>query len=345
MRKLAMALLVLSGLIASGLSSPATAASPFASPPGAPAQSAAPAASGTGDWFGRFTSWAIAQQQVYYRQLAGALRNFKLQSSAAATWTLVTLSFFYGIFHAVGPGHGKVVVTSYLLADERDVRRGVLLAFLAAFMQAVTAIVLVGVLALVLGFTMRATADAIPYVEGASFVLIAAMGLWVIWRGISRLRGKGHHHAHSHDHGHEHHHDHSHEGEECADCGHAHMPAPADLRKTESLAEMAGMILAVGLRPCSGAILVLLFALTQSAFLAGALSAFTMSLGTAITVSALAVAAVSSRGLAMRFASGLDNRWTGYLEAGLMLVGGAVILIFGLLLLAALVTEPARPFI
>lgn len=123
------------------------------------------------------------------------------------------------------------------------------------------------------------------------------------------------------------------------------MPTPSDLKKTESLAEMAGMILAVGLRPCSGAILVLLFALTQSAFLAGALSAFTMSLGTAITVSSLAVAAVSSRGLALRFASGMDNRWTGYLEAGLMLVGGIVILAFGLLLLAALVTEPARPFI
>ncbi|MAB14081.1 nickel/cobalt transporter [Parvibaculum sp.] len=340
MRHLAIALFVLSVLFAVGHATPASAESPFQAPPGAPSQSAAPAKSGTGDWFGRVTSWAIAQQQVYYRKLAGALRNFKLQGSAAATWTLVTLSFFYGIFHAVGPGHGKVVVTSYLLADERDVRRGVLLAFLAAFMQAVTAIVLVGVLALILGFTMRATANAIPYVEGASFVLIIGMGLWVIWRGLSRLRGKGHHHAHSHDH--EHHHDHSHEGEAC---GHAHMPAPADLRKTESLAEMAGMILAVGLRPCSGAILVLLFALTQSAFLAGALSAFTMSLGTAITVSSLAVAAVSSRGVALRFASGMDNRWTRYLEVALMLLGGTIILAFGFLLLAALLTQPATPFI
>ena len=119
----------------------------------------------------------------------------------------------------------------------------------------------------------------------------------------------------------------------------------AELKKADSFVEMAGMVLAVGLRPCSGAILVLLFALTQSAFLAGALSAFTMSVGTAITVSTLAVLAVSSRGLALRFAAGMDNRWTRYLEVGLMLAGGFVILAFGFLLLAALVTEPARPFI
>ena len=343
MRKLVTAFLFCLGLAMAGLSIPAAAEGPFAAPPGAPAQSAGPAAAptGSGDWYGRLTSWAVAQQQIYYRELAGALRNFKLQGSLAATWTLVTLSFFYGIFHAVGPGHGKVVVTSYLLADERDLKRGILLAFLAAFMQAVTAIVLVGILAMALGFTMRATADAIPYVEGVSFTLLTLMGIWVIWRGISRLRGQAHSHTHAHEHEHEHGHDH----EACEACGHAHMPGPADLKKAASLSEMAGMVLAVGLRPCSGAILVLLFALTQSAFLAGALSAFTMSVGTAITVSTLAVMAVSSRGLAMRLASGADSRWTRYLETGLMLTGGLVIFAFGLLLLAALVTEPARPFI
>ena len=339
MRVLFSVLLLCLAIAMAGHSSPAAAESPFAVPSSPSTQTAAPAPERTGSWYGRLLSWAVAQQQIYYRELAGALRNFRLQGSVAATWTLVTLSFFYGIFHAVGPGHGKVVVTSYLLADERDLKRGVLIAFLAAFMQAVTAITLVGILAVALGFTMRATAAALPYVEGASFVLVMLMGLWVIWRGISRLRGKRHAHAHNHDH-HHHHHD-----EDCEECGHAHMPGPTELKKADSFAEMAGMVLAVGLRPCSGAILVLLFALTQSAFLAGALSAFTMSVGTAITVSTLAVLAVSSRGLALRFAAGMDNRWTRYLEVGLMLAGGFVILAFGFLLLAALVTEPARPFI
>ena len=343
MRRLVASLLFCLAIAFAGHASPAMANSPFAVPSAPATSPAAPATRSSGsDLYGRLLSWAMAQQQVYYRQLATALRNFRLQGSAAATWTLVTLSFFYGIFHAVGPGHGKVVVTSYLLADERDLKRGVLIAFLAAFMQAVTAIVLVGILAVALGFTMHATAAALPYVQGASFVLVMLMGLWVIWRGISRLRGRKHSHAHTHAHEHSHHH-HTHD-EDCGDCGHAHMPGPAELKKTDSLVEMAGMVLAVGLRPCSGAILVLLFALTQSAFLAGALSAFTMSVGTAITVSTLAVLAVSSRGLALRFASGMDNRWTRYLEVGMMLVGGFVILAFGFLLLAALVTEPANPF-
>ena len=349
MQRLLAAFLLGLAITLAGHTAPAMAASPFAMP-SAPSSPDAPAAtqpaSKGSSLYGRLLSWAMAQQQIYYRQLAGALRNFKLQGSTGATWTLVTLSFFYGIFHAVGPGHGKVVVTSYLLADDRDLKRGILIAFLAALMQAVTAIVLVGILAVALGFTMHATAAALPYVQGASFVLVMLMGLWVIWRGVSRLRGKAHDHshAHTHDHAHDHGH-HHHDDEECADCGHAHMPGPAELKQADSLVEMAGMVLAVGLRPCSGAILVLLFALTQSAFLAGALSAFTMSVGTAITVSSLAVLAVSSRGVALRFASGMDNRWTRYLEVALMLVGGLVILAFGFLLLAALLTQPAPPFI
>ena len=115
----------------------------------------------------------MAMQQGYYRSMAGALRSLNLQGSAAAAWTLASLSFLYGIFHAAGPGHGKVVVTSYLLADEKDVRRGILLAFLSAFAQAVTAIALVGLLAVALGMTHRTTAGAVPLIERASYVLIS----------------------------------------------------------------------------------------------------------------------------------------------------------------------------
>ncbi|PKQ06187.1 MAG: nickel transporter, partial [Alphaproteobacteria bacterium HGW-Alphaproteobacteria-11] len=194
--------------------------------------------------FAGLMRYIMAMQQEYYRAMAGALRAVNLQGSLAAAWGLVSISFLYGVFHAAGPGHGKVIVTSWLLADEREVKRGILIAFLSAFAQAITAILVVGILALALGMTQRATADIVPIVERASFALIAGVGAWLLWRAFRP----------SHDHGHDHH-DHAHD--------HAHLPTPVEIRKARGLKGMVAVILSVGLRPCSGAILVLLFAVTQ----------------------------------------------------------------------------------
>lgn len=284
--------------------------------------------------FSGFLREVMATQQEYYRAMAGALRSVNLNGSAAAAWTLASLSFLYGIFHAAGPGHGKIIVTSYLLADEKDVRRGILIAFLSALMQAVTAILVVGLLAVAFDLTHRTTASAVPIIERASYVLISCVGIWLLWRALrSRPGGSVHHdHAHEHENGH-HHHD------------HAHMPTPAEMRRARGGREMAAMILSVGLRPCSGAILVLLFAVTQGAFLIGAASALVMSFGTAITVSALAILTVFSKNLALRVARRTESRWAVRLEWMLMAAGGAIILLFGLTLLASTFSGPASPLL
>lgn len=281
--------------------------------------------------FSGIMRYIMAMQQDYYRSMAGALRAVNLQGSVAAAWTLASLSFLYGIFHAAGPGHGKVVVASYILADEREVRRGVLVAFLSALAQAITAITAVGLLSLILGLTHRTTAGAVPYIERASFVLIACLGAWLIWRAV---RGG---HEHGHPYSHEHEHDHNHD--------HAHMPTPAELKKAKGFREMAAMILSVGLRPCSGAVLVLLFAVTQGAFLIGAASALIMSLGTAITVSVLAVLTVFSKNAALAIARRTDSPWAARIEPILMAGGGAIILLFGVLLFAGTFTGPASPLL
>ncbi|PKP77844.1 MAG: nickel transporter [Alphaproteobacteria bacterium HGW-Alphaproteobacteria-3] len=275
--------------------------------------------------FSGIMRYIMAMQQEYYRSMAGALRAVDLQGSAAAAWTLASLSFLYGIFHAAGPGHGKIVVASYILADEREVRRGIMVAFLSAFAQAITAITAVGLLSLALGLTHRTTASAIPHIERASFVLIAALGAWLIWRAV---RG-GHEHEHSHEHDHD----------------HAHMPTPAELRKAKGFREMAAMVLSVGLRPCSGAVLVLLFAVTQGAFLIGAASALVMSLGTAITVSVLAILTVFSKNAALRLARRMDSPWAARIEPILMAGGGAIILVFGVLLFASTFAGPSSPLL
>lgn len=305
--------------------------SPFAIPGGD-----APAAPAEPGFFSGLLRYIMAMQQEYYRAMAGALRAVNLQQSASAVWGLVSISFLYGVFHAAGPGHGKVVVTSYLLADEREVKRGIVLAFLSAFAQALTAIALVGILAVLLGFSSRATASTVPIIERASFILIAGVGIWLIWR---TLRRKEHHH--NHEHGHDHHchaHDHGHD--------HAHMPGPAEIREAgkRGWKGMAAIIVSVGVRPCSGAILVLLFALTQGAFAIGALSAFAMSVGTAITVSALAILTVFSKNMALRLAGQVDSPRSHRIEKTLRIGGGVLLVVLGLALFAGSLTAPAQPF-
>lgn len=281
---------------------------------------------------------AMRLQQDYFRSLAAAFRAFNLERSLTAATTLIALSFAYGIFHAVGPGHGKVIVTSYLLADERDVRRGIMLAFLSSLAQAVTAITVVGALALVLGLTHHAVTAAVPAIERTSFLLVIAVGAVLLWRAL-----RGHTHAHARDHSHHHDaHDHDHDHNHAA---HAHMPTPAELRAVHNWRDMAAVILAIGLRPCTGAILVLLFALTQNAFLVGILSSLAMSIGTAITVSLLAVFTLLSKDLALRLAGTADNRWTGRIERGLAIAGGLFILALGFIMMASSFLLPPQPLL
>jgi len=286
----------------------------------------------------------LAMQQQFFREMGDALKTFKEAGTISASWALIVVSFLYGVFHAAGPGHGKAVISSYVLANGATVRRGVTLSFIAAFVQALSAITIVSILAVALnaaGIQIRLVAQRFELASGA---LITLAGLWLlsayVWRrflaaqpapALAHAHAGPGHHGHSHDH---HHHD-----ENCG-CGHAHMPDPRDLQKDWSLGKAAAIVLAVGIRPCSGAIFILVFALTQGLFWAGIGATFAMSVGTAITVSALAVAAVMFRNATLHYAG---NRWTAGLYDTAAIAGSCLVIFFGVgLFLSSM--GPARPF-
>ena len=238
------------------------------------------------------------------------------KSDGSAAYTLLGISFIYGIFHAAGPGHGKAVISSYLVANDETWRRGIVLSFASAILQALTAIAIVAVAALLLGATAHAMGNTVRIVEMVSYGLIIAIGVRLLWvKGRSflhLLRGERHAHDHGHGHGHDHsqahHHAHGHDHhhhdneEEASAWGHAHAPEPQELKGPHWLRRGLTAIVAVGLRPCSGAIIVLVFALAQGLFWIGVASTFVMGLGTAITVAAVATVAVGARGFAGRLA-------------------------------------------
>jgi ABC-type nickel/cobalt efflux system permease component RcnA len=292
---------------------------------------------------GGIIGWILAKQSEFYREMSTTIRAAK--SDGSAVWTLLAISFAYGIFHAAGPGHGKAVISSYLVANEETARRGIVLSFASAMLQALVAVALVAVLAWLLSSTAKTMCSAEKAIEIASYALIAAFGARLVWTkggGFMRaLQAKpavaaAHHHNHGHDHGHHghdhHHHDHDHGHVHDEHCGHSHGPTPDQLAGPGGWQRGLGAIFAVGLRPCSGAILVLVFALAQGLFWAGIAATFVMGLGTAITVATIAVVAVSAKGLARRLSAGSEGGGA-LIMRGIEFGAAGLVLLFGLGLL------------
>jgi nickel/cobalt transporter (NicO) family protein len=310
---------------------------------------------------GGIVGWVLVKQAEFYREMSGLIRAAKTDGSAVTG--LLGISFIYGIFHAAGPGHGKAVISSYLIANQETWRRGVVLSFASALLQALVAVAIVGVAAALLGAGRRTMCTTDWIIEIASYGLIAAIGARLLWtkgRGfLATLRALRHEPLpapvgaavtgrHDHDHGHDHHHDHDHHHAHAHAHDHPHHhhdetcdhgPDPSSLAGLGGWRRGLSAIFAVGLRPCSGAILVLVFALAQGLFWAGAAATFVMGIGTAITVAAIATLAVGARGVAAKIASSRTGYGT-LVMRGIEVGAAALILAFGLLLLAGyLVSE------
>ena len=260
----------------------------------------------------------------------------------------------YGVLHAVGPGHGKTIISSYVVANEETVRRGVIISFIAAGLQALTAVLLVGVLLIALGATGLQVNAWSNQLETISYAMIALVGLYLLlsqaksiwrrWQGDAPLtvieaRDDNGHSDHHHGHNeHHHHHNHHHASGEACD----HMVNARQLAGPISWRKMMAVVFSVGIRPCTGAILVLVFALTQGLFWAGVAATFAMALGTAITVAVLATLALGSRELALRL-GGTNSTWASVVWTTCAIGGAIIILLFGVLMFMASL-GPARPF-
>jgi nickel/cobalt transporter (NicO) family protein len=290
---------------------------------------------------GGIVGWLLSKQSEFYQQMSSTIRAAK--SDGSAVWTLLAISFAYGIFHAAGPGHGKAVISSYLVANQETARRGIVLSFASALMQSLVAVAIVAVCAWLLNATAKTMCGAERAIEIVSYALIAAFGLRLVWtkgggfmralqrpRPVPAMAAAAHHH-HDHDHDHDHHHDqHDHVHDE--HCGHAHGPEPSELAGPGGWSRGLGAIFAVGIRPCSGAILVLVFALAQGLFWAGIAATFVMGLGTAITVATIAVIAVSAKDLARRLSGGSEGGGT-LVMRGVEFGAAGLVLLFGIGLL------------
>ncbi len=317
--------------------------------------------------FAHILNWVNTQQQGFYRQLTGAMKS--MRDGGGGAWLLAGLSFAYGVFHAAGPGHGKAVISSYMLANEVALRRGIMLSFLSALLQSLTAIVLMAAVYFILRGSSISMTDASWFLEVTSYALVTLFGAWLLWkkagariaarlsgspaqslsaavafqapqRTTSVLRtGEGVDCGHG-------------RGlrirgqvradaglgveEVCETCGNSHAPDPTLLGADRFDWRSAwAAVASVGIRPCTGALIVLTFAFLNGLWIAGIASVLAMGLGTAITVAVLATLAVTAKNVAVTLAG--DGRIGNRIHAAVEIAGAAFVFLIGLTLFAATV--------
>ena len=311
------------------------------------------------------------EQQAFYRALTKSIEA--MRRDPWELWTLIGLSFAYGIFHAAGPGHGKAVISSYMVANEIELKRGIAISFVSALIQGLVAVLVVVAAYFVLrgsGITMTMATNAM---EITSFVMVILFGGWLLFRklramiqsraqrqemqlatsagpislslfegaatgtdsprGFARTRAMApaaatgyqcYDPAHATD-----------DGAYCEACGHAHLPDPKMLSSEKfSVREAWSAIITVGLRPCSGALLVMTFSMLNGLYLGGLLSVLAMSIGTALTVSLLAIIAVFAKGTAVHF-TGKGSRLSTWVGNGIEIFGALLVICTGIVLLGA----------
>ena len=256
---------------------------------------AAPA--GGPGWFGGLIAEIAAGQRWLNERLADEIHGI---GDGWAVLGIIAIGFAYGVLHAAGPGHGKIVVASYLASHRARLVRGLALGGAIAAVQALSAITIVVVFALVLDVSRLTLMRELPLIELASYALIVCLGLWM---AVGALRGR-------------------------TGCAHGDHDADGG--------SLAAMAVAVGVRPCTGAVLVLLFALANGMLAVGILATLAMGLGVALTISGIGLGAIGLRALLGRLAGGHGGGHGGAVWArAVRLAGALVIVAAGGLLFAA----------
>lgn len=268
---------------------------------------------------------SVIWQRDVNQQMSGLLKAVA-ENPTQAGGALLLFSFVYGVLHALGPGHGKVVITTWLATHPSKLKSSIGLTLAASLLQGLVAIGLVVVVLTLLQLPARQLHLSSFWLEKGSYALVGVLGLLLCWRALKKLRAllrKPKFTAFTPHHVHDQH---------CG-CGHQHMPDPKQLERDEDWRARLVIVLSMGMRPCSGAIMVLLFSKVIGVFGWGVASALAMAAGTSITISSLALLVHAFRTLAVKLSG---NRtpvlwrqvgWTTLaLAGGVVLVAAAVVM-------------------
>ncbi|MEH6632479.1 MAG: hypothetical protein V7776_16810 [Halopseudomonas aestusnigri] len=280
--------------------------------------------------WGRFLAEVRGLQRSFSSLLADGVRALGDDISFDSILYLIWICFLYGVFHAIGPGHGKAVIAAYTLTTDTRALPAIALAMTSSFMQGLTAILIVGGAYFVIESGVRsASLAAEDVMEPLSYGAVLIVGTVLLWRGLRYpVRAEC---------------DHDEPGHDTKCCSHSHMPSAEQLSKIKRWRDRIVIVLAVGLRPCTGALLVLILAFVLGHWAGGLAAVIAMSFGTGITVSLLAVVA---RGARYPLIKALDEMGihAGIVGRYISIAGGVIIILIGGTLLLEVLSTPSHPF-
>lgn len=274
-----------------------------------------------------FIQWCLATQITLHRYLVMYLLQLNNHQYSGGLW-LLTGAFFYGVLHAIGPGHGKFIVTTYLSTNKESQLAARVVPFLGSLMQGVSAILFVFILAVGFNLASGDLSASRWYVEKISAVLIGAFGVFMIYQTLKSLRPRSVSiysvkPLHQHD-------------ERCS-CG--HHGVNADVEKGDWKTRL-GVILAIGARPCSGAIMILMFSNALGIVTWGMAAVMTMSLGTALSIMGLSLAVRYARERTVAFFGGGSTM--SWLVPAAKIAGGIVLILFATVLFLTVIPISAN---
>lgn len=272
-----------------------------------------------------FTAWAAASQHEAQNALARAIRTLRA-GEPGVLLALLTVCFAYGFFHAAGPGHGKVLIGGYGVARRVRMLPLMAVAVASSLAQATTAVILVYAGVFVLGLTRETMVGLTEDIFApASYAAIGLIGLWLAWRGLQAFVKIGRLDPHDHPHCQHVHAD---------SCGHAHGPDPAQVAALTGWRDTLILIAGIAIRPCTGALFLLILCWRMGIDAAGIAGAYAIGLGTATITVAVAFMAVWAREGAMNaLAEGRLARAAPLIELG---AGLTVAVLSAVMLRAAL---------
>ncbi|WP_411994097.1 nickel/cobalt transporter [Agarivorans sp. DSG3-1] len=280
--------------------------------------------------------------QMELSRYISELLSLASQHPAKAMWTTFLASLSYGVLHAVGPGHGKVIMASYLSTHPAKLKTSLKLSLSAAMLQALVAITLVSTLLFVMDSSISQLNIQAERLVQLSYIAMILLGLIVAWKGIKQYRSSQKKlnlvnigprltgqelktntvpftpllSPHNND----------------CECGHSHVASSASLTEASNLKDYFAIVVSIGMRPCSGALMALIFAKSLNVYWLGVVSALSMGLGTAIAIGLLAWLSLSGGGLAKRYVSLTGQKYR-VLRLGVKLAAAGLICLVGLVML------------
>ena len=223
--------------------------------------------------FPEFTHKIVAIQRQIHQAITEQITALKQGESLAGLWGLLLISFAYGVFHVLAPGHGKVIVSSYFIGHKAHWREGLWAGAMMAAGHTVTSIGIVTVLYLVMGFGQLQVLNNTTYIELFGYGLIILVGLWLLFNAVRKEPTTccAHHHEHGHSHGH----------------AHSHHYKPKN--QGTKLFAVSSLV------PCTGSMVILLFTLANNVLWAGILAVISVALGMWITVTTIGLLSIFLR--------------------------------------------------